>query len=267
MNARQQQQLHTLVAGMEPITLAQMKSVQLMNRTDQKYVCDTATFLRLLALAAPQYFVQDIDGKRVATYRTVYWDTPDGHTFYRTHQCGHLPRTKVRVRTYVDSALTFLEVKRKNNHGKTKKKRIAVPSIDDVMANATGDEFLCERTGLHFDGLIPCCGNNFHRITLVNKAKTERLTIDFDLDFDNLETGATRHMENIVIIELKRDGRAFSPILPLMRRLRIKKSGFSKYCIGSSLTNPALPQNRFKKRLRRIAKIAARSQEETALQK
>ena len=63
-------------------------------------------------------------------------------------------------------------------------------------------------------------------------------------------------MADIAIIELKRDGRVPSPILPLLRELRIKPAGFSKYCIGTSITNSNLNQNRFKPRLRKIDKIA-----------
>ena len=87
--------------------------------------------------------------------------------------------------------------------------------------------------------------------------KTERLTIDFNLSFHNYETLADTAMDNIVIIELKRDGRQPSPILSILRTLRIKPSGFSKYCIGSAMTNDLLPQNRFKPRLRKMERIAA----------
>ena len=62
-------------------------------------------------------------------------------------------------------------------------------------------------------------------------------------------------LDNVVIIELKRDGLVPSPILAMLKKLRIKKSGFSKYCIGTAFTYPQLPQNRFKERLRKIMKI------------
>lgn len=258
MKKRETEQISRLLGTMQPITLEQMKSIRLMKRTDKKYVTDMPRLLQLLALTRDSYYVQEIDGHRVATYRTVYWDTAGGHDMFRTHQCGHLPRTKVRARTYVDSNLSFLEIKKKNNHGKTSKKRIAVPSIDAVLHEQTGDDFLYERTGMRFDELVPAVGNRFKRITLVNHGKTERLTIDFDLHFDNLETGAEAVMDRVSIIELKRDGRIPSPILPLLRQLRIKPSGFSKYCIGSCITNDSLRVNRLKPRLRKIDRIARR---------
>ena len=85
--------------------------------------------------------------------------------------------------------------------------------------------------------------------------KTERLTIDFDIQFYNYHTEEHSEMENIVVIELKRDGRCHSPILPMLRQLRIKPAGFSKYCIGASVTDEGLHINRFKKRLIKIRKI------------
>lgn len=250
--------LDNKLASMQPITLQQMKAVKLMNRTDQKYVTNVSGLLGLLSLVGDDYFVQEIDGLRICAYRTVYWDDAAHHGFFHTHICGQLPRMKVRARTYVDSDLSFLEIKRKNNHGKTKKKRTQVESISAVSEKAEGESFLTEKTGLTFQDIRPTVGNHFNRITLVNKAMTERLTIDFDLEFDNMETGLTADAGNIVVIELKRDGRVFSPILPKLRALRIKPSGFSKYCIGTAMTNDSLPHGRLKPRLRRIRRIAAR---------
>ena len=97
--------------------------------------------------------------------------------------------------------------------------------------------------------------NRFDRITLVNKGMTERLTIDINLKFHNIATNNYRFMDHIAIIELKRDGRVYSPILSLLNLLRIKPHGFSKYCIGSALTNSDLHCNRLKPRLHSIERI------------
>jgi hypothetical protein len=105
--------------------------------------------------------------------------------------------------------------------------------------------------------------NRFHRITLVNKAKTERLTIDFDVCFDNFETGEHSETGDLVIVELKRDGNVFSPVKALLRELRIKPSGFSKYCIGTVLTNKRLKQNNFKPKITRLRKLTTGFGEET----
>lgn len=259
MNSSDTQQLNKLLASMEPISLEQMKSIRLMKRTDQKYVTTVSRLLDLLKLTREDYYVQEIAEKRIASYRTVYWDNPQGHPFFQNHQRGALPRTKVRARTYVDSNLSFLEIKKKNNHGKTSKKRITVSNIDSVCRGEEGAFFVQEQTGLDLGDLCPSVGNRFHRVTLVNKGRTERLTIDFDLQFDNFETGRQAALDDIVVVELKRDGRVYSPILAMLRQLRIKPSGFSKYCMGMCYTGDGLRINRFKVRLTRVKKICQRA--------
>lgn len=245
------------------ITLQQMSSVKLMNRTDTKFVTSVALMHQLLELAHEHYLVQQTDGNRISPYSTIYYDTPDA-AMYVAHHNGHLNRQKVRIRSYVDSNLHFLEVKTKDNHRRTHKKRIMmlgsqVGEWDRLVAQAEGDvaEFFNER--LHVCDhrkLVATLDNRFRRVTLVNSSRTERLTIDTELTFENRITGAKTRLPGIAVIELKRDGLLYSPVLEMMRSLRIMPHGFSKYCIGMALTNPDLKQNRFKERLRSIARIA-----------
>ncbi len=247
--------IERLARELPPITLKEMSAIRLMNRTDQKYLTNVDTLKQLLTLVRGSYYAQEIDGQRVSPYATTYFDTPQTHAMFRQHETGRKPRQKVRVRTYVNSNLTFLEIKKKDNHGTTRKTRIQVSSLDDVVRKGAGTDFLHEQTGLWLSEICPTVGNQFSRITLVNFDKTERLTIDFDIRFYNYLTDEHSTMDNIVVIELKRDGRCPSPILPLLRRLRIKPAGFSKYCIGASVTDHGLRINRFKKRLIKIRKI------------
>ena len=129
-----------LLSHLPPITLEEMSSIRLMNRTDTKFVTNIATLEHLLGMAEGQYYAQEICGHRISPYKTTYWDAPDSHEMFRSHQCGHSPRTKVRVRTYVDTQQTFLEIKHKDNHGKTRKKRVPVPSLDAVIKDGAGEE-------------------------------------------------------------------------------------------------------------------------------
>lgn len=243
-----------------------MSAVKLMNRTDTKFVTNKAMLIKLLGMAANDYFAQEIGGKKKALYHTLYYDTPD-NAMYLAHHNGKKYRQKLRVRSYVDSNQHFLEVKTKNNHDRTKKKRVTMTedsfsfSIDDTVTVtseniSTYADFLKERLWISPTQMLPKIENQFHRITLVNKGMTERLTIDLDLAFRNLETGLDEQLDNIVIIELKRDGLQPSPILPLLNKLRIFPMGFSKYCIGMAMTNPSLKQNRFKERIRRVCKLS-----------
>lgn len=257
---------------MEPITLEEMKAVKLMNRTDTKFVTNQQMLMQLLQLVDDQYFIQHNNGKDMANYHTLYFDTMD-NSMYIQHHNGHKSRQKLRIRSYVDSDLHFLEIKTKDNHGRTKKKRESLDfsrneKSEKSVCNFFGDElmkcyplsshlsFLNELLWLDPLGMQPKIENNFSRITLVNKGKTERLTIDMNLGFHNIETGNSINLDNIVIVELKRDSLQPSPILPVLNQLRIFTMGFSKYCIGMALTNSRLKQNRFKERLRMIERIS-----------
>ena len=66
-------------------------------------------------------------------------------------------------------------------------------------------------------------------------------------------------MGPLVSVELKRDGLCYSPVLEMLRQLRIHPHGFSKYSIGSALTNPQLQVNRFKCKLIEIGKLVNNS--------
>lgn len=261
-----------ILTNYQPITLEEMSGIRLMNRTDTKFVTNIATLRKLLKLAVWQYRAQEIDGKRLARYYTMYFDTPDMQ-MYTCHHSGHANRQKLRIRSYVDSGLNFLEVKTKNNHKRTRKKRttmfdfdplaparnIVFDSHDDNFKEY--DSFLRENLWYKPEIMEEAIENRFNRITLVNNNKTERLTIDTDLCFHNIHTGNDCSLPELAIIELKRDGLVPSPILSLLNELRIKPLGFSKYCIGTALTNPDIRQNRFKQRLHALGKLAEANKE------
>lgn len=252
--------LDAILQPFAPISLEEMGSVKLMNRIDTKYVMPLPMLPELLKMAEQEYFVQQIAGKRTGDYDTTYYDTEDLEMYIRHHD-RQLVRQKIRVREYVESNLFFLEVKRKSNRGRTKKKRISLPSTaitPDMIGQGKElirvDDFLAAKSWYRFEQISPRLRTKFTRITLVNKARTERLTIDFNLSFTNLRSGASVTYPEMVIVELKRDGNVPSPMLDIMLRLRIKPLKVSKYCIGTALTTPEVKQNRFKAKIRRINK-------------
>ena len=244
--------MNALLNTFAPITLAEMKSVRLMNRVDTKFVTTLPRLMQLLEMAKGEYFVQEIDGERNSAYTTLYYDTPR-LDMYIMHHNGCLGRQKVRVRQYVDSNLTFLEVKNKNNHRRTRKKRITVTGFD--ITGEQQREFLKPLCWWDVDTLQPALRNWFNRITLVNKAKTERVTIDTGLRFHNCMSGLDKSLDQVVVIELKRDGNQPSPLLAMLRDLHIHPYGFSKYCMGTALSNPSVKKNRLKPKLHYVERL------------
>lgn len=243
--------LSEIIKDFKPISLDEMGQVRLMNRIDTKYVATLDQLCQLLSLAKGKYRIQQIGEKRNMPYATCYFDTPDCQMF-NEHERGKAARQKIRLRVYEDSDLAFLEIKTKDNHGRTKKKRIPANEGGDL---GKYNEFISLLTPYHSCDLCRQIENHFHRITLVNNDMTERLTIDTDLQFHNVATGENCSLDGMVIIELKRDGRIASPVTTMLRDLHIHAGGFSKYCMGMALTNRDLKHNRIKPRLRKISII------------
>jgi len=253
--------LQELLDGYRTVSLEQMGKVKLMNRVDTKFVTTLDRLECLLRLAADRYSIQEIAGRQLMPYTTLYFDT-ESCDMYIEHQRGKKTRQKIRIRRYENSGVAFLEVKRKNNKGRTDKKRMQVGERTPDLNREQYRTFLLQKSRYGAARLLPQLSNAFRRITLVNDAMTERLTIDLDLKFHNEQTGRDSDMGPLVIIEVKRDGQTFSPVLAMLKQLRIHQSGFSKYCIGMALTNPSLKSNRFKERLRYVRKLCMAAEPE-----
>lgn len=239
-----------------PVTLAEMDSVKLLNRIDTKYLTGEAVLLGILEDAASAgYRVLVTDGSRISPYDSVYFDTPSLGMFLDHHN-RRLDRQKVRTRSYVNSGETFLEIKRKNNKGRTKKKRMRIPlsEFGDFRFDKEAAAFLAANSRYTVEELSPVLETVFKRITLVNAAMTERLTIDTCLVFKNFRTGIEASLKDAVIIELKQDGRAASRMKGILLERRVKPVRVSKYCIAVTLTEPEVKSGRFKVKVRRIEK-------------
>ena len=238
-----------------PITLTEMSGIKLMNRTDTKFIATIDQLQKFLVAVNGKYYIQEIDGKRIASYHTTYYDTDD-YQMYNIHHAGRQVREKIRIRTYLDSDDTFFEIMNKNNHGRTKKKRISIATTSTLHDEREAVvPFMEKHAWYTIEEISPVIENWFNRITLVNFDKTERLTIDLNLRFHHLKSDGNDQLQRVAIIELKRDGNVPSPALDILREIRIKRSGFSKYCIGSILTNRQLKRNNFKERLTMISKM------------
>ena len=242
--------------GFAPISLAEMDSVKLMNRVDTKYLTNRATLADvLLDAAAAGYRVLVTDDARISPYDSIYFDT-EGLRMFTDHRNKKLRRQKVRTRAYVNSGEAYLEVKRKNHHGRTKKKRTGIPLADlpDFRNNDAACRYLAGHSDFEAGQLLPTLETVFKRITLVNPDLTERLTIDTDLRFRNFRTGLETNLGDAVVIELKQDGRAASAMKDILRSHRVKPARISKYCIAVTLTDPSARAGRFKEKVRLIEK-------------
>ncbi len=242
--------------SMPSITLEEMKAVKLMNRIDTKYVVSDEDVMTLLErVSALGYRVQIIGDKRAARYDTLYYDTAERDMYIRHHN-RTLTRQKIRTRHYVDNDATFLEVKNKSNRGRTDKRRTSIErsSFANIHSNAQAVEFLTERSHYALDTLSPALATRFTRITIVNPTLTERVTIDLNLEYEDVRSGCRATIRGMAIIEIKQDGNIRSSMKDILRQMRITPLKVSKYCLGTALTVEAIKKNRMKQKLRDIEK-------------
>ena len=234
----------------DPTSLEEMDAVKLLNRTDTKFVIPKDLFVRILPLLKENYKVLEIKNKRVAQYKTLYFDTDD-FDFYTHHHNGWPNRYKVRMRKYIDSGLCYLEIKNKKK-GRTVKKRIKIADFEEEMSDASLQ--FVEDVIPNDILLIKKLWNSFNRITLVNKIDTERLTLDIGLGFQWNEKNLS--LENVIIGEVKQEKvNRKSPFMKLIKENGVRPMRVSKYCIGAKLLYPELKNNRFKQKHIHIHKI------------
>ncbi|NCP84736.1 MAG: polyphosphate polymerase domain-containing protein [Bacteroidetes bacterium] len=237
------------------ISLSQMKGVELMRRTDTKYILDENKLNSVLKTIYEKYFILEIQDQRLMTYKSLYFDT-DSNDFYHNHHNGKLNRTKIRMRYYVESELTYFEIKQKDSKGKTNKSRLRIERIDiDLSKNAK--EFVTKKTGKTYQ-LYPFLWNHFNRFTLVSKTEKERVTIDLNLSY-NFEESA-KSFNKLVIIEVKQERfNRNSIIVQELKSQGIQPFGFSKYCLGMLSLHNELKYNAFKSKLLKINKLTPNS--------
>ena len=242
-------EIDRILKAMPSITLNEVKNIHLMERKDFKFITRVSFLPSLLEAMLPYFRVQVIKEKRMAHYSTQYLDTPHLDMFVM-HQNGILNRQKIRIRSYTDSNVSFLEIKNKNERGWTKKIRVPnhLPEVLSGKELDTNKQFLLENSFFDVNKLEPSLVSRFDRITLVNNEKTERVTIDLNLSFVNCRTGKTKLLDKMVVIELKQEGWRHSHFRDIIDQLRIQPFSFSKYCIGIALTNPHVHYNRFEKK-------------------
>lgn len=245
--------IKSILKDFEPISLVEMDDVTLMVRTDEKFTVKRDEIFQILKMLTKTYRCLEIDENRLFTYKTEYLDNNESILF-KNHQNGKLNRFKIRFRDYIQSKITFLEIKFKSNKGFTKKNRIQVP-FKSRMDSLDCNQFINEQTPYENTLLDIKLINNFDRITLVNLSTKERVTLDINLKFNNVIK--TIELPKLGVIEIKREkGNKKSELLTLLKNKGIRPSRFSKYTIGSVLLNPKLKYNNFKKKLLYINKIS-----------
>lgn len=222
------------------VGLKDLDTAQLHDRVESKVILHGRHVGEALGRLADQYLVMEHEGVRHQHYRTDYFD--DGALrSYHDHHNQKANRIKMRYRTYMNSGLTYFEIKQSIG-GRTVKNR----RRSEQPSNQLSPEdalFVHERTAWDPHRLFPSITVDYDRILLVKKDFSERVTIDLNVRFtsDSQQVAA----DGLAICEFKqgRLDRRSPAIVALQRRPQM----FSKYCMGLAACHPALRRNRFKK--------------------
>jgi hypothetical protein len=245
------EELNHILSKFECVDLQNITSFKLMDRVDTKFTFSRSQLPSILANITEQYKVLTVNEKTINRYKTLYYDTSN-YSLYTKHHCGKLNRHKIRYRTYMENNLSFLEVKFKNNKGRTLKTRLA----KNLNANELDEEskvFLEKNTPLNPELLIPTLFVNYSRITFISKTSRERVTIDIDLEF--VKENHSEKYGKLVIAEIKQEGKETSSFIKLMKQLHVSEGSISKYCMGIAVSDKNAKQNNFKEKLLTIQKI------------
>ena len=242
-----------LFGHFDPICLDELVGeAALLTRVDRKYLLPATALPELLDRMPAEVRVLRIGDRRTFGYRSVYFDTA-GLDAYLAAAHRRRRRFKVRVRTYLDSGLDFVEVKTRGSRGVTVKERMPYAG-DGTDLGPEGRRYAASvlaDAGLHPEvlELRPVLATHYRRTTLYLPSSGSRVTIDTGLAWQ-LPDGSSIRMPHSMIVETK-SGRSLSGADRLLRSLGHRPCSISKYATGLAALRPELPANRWHPVLRR----------------
>ncbi|MCO4238038.1 polyphosphate polymerase domain-containing protein [Pseudarthrobacter raffinosi] len=242
------------LSGLPAVGLDELNAeAALQTRVDRKYVVPEALAQQLLATFDAEVRVLEMDGSRCFAYDSVYFDTAQLDSYLLAAH-GRRRRYKVRTRTYVDSAISFLEVKTEGAREATVKERIPYELTDRARLTAEGLDYVHETLAAAVGGapagpLGPVLETRYHRTTLYLPESGSRATIDTNVTWHRPGEQAWV-LDGAVILETK-SGSAPSPLDRHLWAHGVRPSRISKFATGMAALCPDLPANRWNRTLRR----------------
>ena len=269
-----------------PTTLEDLNSAaSLLTRVDRKYFVASSAAQNVVDALTGRALVLDIDGRRSFSYASTYFDTP-GLDSYLQAARKRRHRFKIRTRSYLDSGLTFLEVKTRGPRGATIKQRLdyraaaadrlteeGIDFVVECLAPLTGSAQEARRTA---QSLRPVMATTYRRTTLHLPDDDARATIDTDLTWTAFASGedgegeergsgtratrrgAPRPAGPLAVVETKNPAR-YSPTDRYLWASGHRPSRISKYATGMAVLHPELPANKWHRLLTRELGSTARA--------
>ncbi len=243
---------------------AMNEKAAMQTRVDRKYIVDAETAAKVLATLDADASVMEIKGQRDFAYDSVYFDTPQMQS-YHSAAYSRDDTFKIRTRSYLDSELTFLEVKTDGEQDMTVKKRIPYTFEMRDTLTAEGYEYITAALGdilagpVHKLEAVLTTGYRRTTVFLPQSEKNpvaSRMTVDNILmagvnyrNFHGNLVGTTYGLPNAVIIETK------SGVEPSVADQHLWDAGItpakiSKFATGMAALNPQLASNKWEETLK-----------------
>ena len=217
------------------VLLEDLAGNHLQNRIDNKYVIHESMLPDLLNGMKLQYDCLEINGLRSSNYTTWYYDT-DNLKCYHDTRLGKPRRYKFRFRKYHNGDLCFFEIKNKIKGIRTLKERIPVSEMDILAPDVQA--FLLSRN-VDPTTLNASLKISYDRICLISNQNEDRVTVDTNIII--YQDNKTIALKGVAVIEVKHKNiKDKTDFAEMLRGHRIKKSKFSKYCIGLGLTKKGI---------------------------
>ena len=193
----------------DTISLEELNAtMSLMERIEKKYMISLEDLGKLMKEFHNDYYILAIKGNSIFTYDNIYMDTDDFY-FYHQHEKGKTSRMKVRSREYVDSDIAFFECKQREGD-LIRKSRYGIAVEDSkVLTNQSSAFYQNICTSLNLEhahySLKPTIRTVYKRVTLCSKKNDERITIDFDVNVQDIMKEGTEKIPfgPVAIIETK----------------------------------------------------------------
>lgn len=229
-----------------PVGLAEVVGAAAqMTRVDRKYLVDRDRAELFLDRLPESFRVLTIDGRRVTSYSSVYFDTARLDAC-RDHVQRRRRRWKLRSRMYLEDQLCRLEVKTRDGRGLTVKQVAATDSVRHGVLGPDERTFFAvtlARRGIDVDvrELRPSMRVDYRRATLADTRQSLRVTLDWGVEC-TLDSDRVRVDPGWVLVETKGDLRP-SDADRMLTGMGIRARSFSKYVSAASLLREEIADN------------------------
>ena len=246
-----------------PISLQELDSVALLDRTEEKFIIPDFWCEEISKNLKLDYKILEIGGERQFRYNNLHFDTPD-NICLEDHIRGRKNRFKVRIRSYSNSKISFLEVKSRNVYGRSSKMRLQRSSEQwDDPLTIEEEQFLGDCVPFA-SMLSPVLYSSYLRYTIASLHRGERVTFDTELEYTTLKGEKFIPLDGLSIVELKQEEKDRRSSLhkifrersdrraPLGRTIRI-----SKYVLGRLHTNKTLSSRAYLESLKELTRASS----------